>query len=354
MKKKETSALSNVPGVESQSSINPNLSKFKRKVVPVDVDSTIDQLRKGDRSALSRAITLVESTLPSDFALADKIVQECLPYSGNSIRIGITGVPGAGKSTFIERFGLDWIHKGYKVAVLAVDPSSAKTGGSILGDKTRMNALSQNESAFIRPSPSAGSLGGVARKTRESIILCEAAGYDIIIVETVGVGQSETSVKRMVDMFALLLLPGAGDELQGIKRGIMEMADIILINKADSGQERKAELAAGEVKRALKLYPEDLRGWTIPVKPISALEGTGIDETLVDIEKFKRHMLLKGHWEELRSDQSTWWFDDSVSELLKSYWFAQPEKKAAYAAIKEKVHSGELSPLAGARALFND
>ncbi|TNE28290.1 MAG: methylmalonyl Co-A mutase-associated GTPase MeaB [Bacteroidetes bacterium] len=350
---KKSSALSEVAGVEGQSSINPNLSHFKHKRQREDSTSLVERMRKGDRSALSRAITIVESTRPADYPLADELVTACLPHSGKSIRIGITGVPGVGKSTFIERFGRQWIEKGHKVAVLAVDPSSAKTGGSILGDKTRMNLLSQEEDAFIRPSPSAGSLGGVARKTRESIILCEAAGYDIIIIETVGVGQSEISVKRMVDLFVLLLLPGAGDELQGIKRGIMEMADVIFLNKADSGQERKAQLAAGEVRRALKLYPEDPRGWTVPVQPISAMDGTGLPEALDEIEKFQRHMTLKGHWDQLRSEQAAWWFDDTVGEFLKAHWFAQEDKKAAYQAALKSVSTGEMSPLAAARKLFS-
>lgn len=350
--KKDKSALSEIPGVEGQSSINPNLGKLKLKRRDLDLSELIEGVKSGNRSDLSRAITLIESTRSSDFPLADQIVQACIPQSGKSIRIGITGVPGVGKSTFIEQFGLAWIAKGHKVAVLAVDPSSAKTGGSILGDKTRMNRLSQDESAFIRPSPSAGSLGGVARKTRESILLCEAAGYDIILVETVGVGQSETSVKRMVDLFTLLLLPGAGDELQGIKRGIMEMADLILVNKADTGQERKAQLAAGEVKRALKLYPEDPRGWLVPVEPISALEGHGLDKALEEIEKFQRHMNLKGHWDALRADQATWWFDDTVGEFLQEYWFGDADRKKRYEAAKAQVANGNMSPLAAARSLF--
>lgn len=307
----------------------------------------------GDRTALSQAITCVESTRPEDIQIADDIIQRCIPDSGKSIRIGITGVPGVGKSTFIERFGLEWIEKGCKVAVLAVDPSSARTGGSILGDKTRMNQLSQHDNAFIRPSPSAGSLGGVARKTRESMILCEAAGYDIILVETVGVGQSETSVKRMVDLFALLLLPGAGDELQGIKRGIMEMADIILLNKADSGQERKAELAAAEVRRALKLYPEDSRGWTIPVQPVSATEGTNIPEAVEEIEKFKRHMETKGYWDSNRSQQALWWFDDTIGEWLYAHWMSNGDNRSKYEELKSKVEGGQISPLLAARKLFS-
>lgn len=318
----------------------------------MDVDAVIAGLLSGNRTSLSQAITLVESTLPKDSALAEKVVQACLPHSGNSIRIGITGVPGVGKSTFIERFGLEWIERNHRVAVLAVDPSSSKTGGSILGDKTRMNALSQDERAFIRPSPSAGSLGGVARKTRETILLCEAAGYDIILVETVGVGQSETSVKRMVDLFTLLLLPGAGDELQGIKRGIMEMADLILLNKADTGLERKAQLAAGEVKRALRLYPEDPRGWTVPVEPISATEGTNISNVIEDIEKFKRHMEIKGHWNDLRNNQALWWFDDTIGELLYSYWMTQGTNKESYTELRNEVESGKMSPLVAAKKLF--
>ncbi len=339
--------------MEAQGSLNPKLSSAKLRRQNVDVDQMHAKLKGGDRTALSQAITLVESTRSQDHQLADDIVQKCLESSGKSIRIGITGVPGVGKSTFIERFGLEWIEKGHKVAVLAVDPSSAKTGGSILGDKTRMNALSQHEMAFIRPSPSAGSLGGVARKTRESIILCEAAGYDVILIETVGVGQSETTVKRMVDLFMLLLLPGAGDELQGIKRGIMEMADLILLNKSDSGQERKAQLAAAEVKRALKLYPEDPRGWIVPVQPVSAIEGHGIEMATKEIEKFKRHMELKGHWDALRINQASWWFDDTIGELLHGYWMNQGQNQQRYQELKSQVESGAVSPLAAARNLFS-
>lgn len=350
--KPSRSALSEVPGVDAQGSLNPNLANRNLKRREIDILDLQKRLVAGDRSALSQAITLIESTRPQDHTLADDIVQKCLEHSGKSIRIGITGVPGVGKSTFIERFGLEWIEKGHKVAVLAVDPSSAKTGGSILGDKTRMNKLSQHNDSYIRPSPSAGSLGGVARKTRESIILCEAAGYDVILIETVGVGQSETTVKRMVDLFMLLLLPGAGDELQGIKRGIMEMADLILLNKSDGGQERKAQLAAAEVRRALKLYPEDPRGWTVPVQPVSALEGNGIHEATEEIEKFRRHMEIKGHWSSLRSEQASWWFDDTIGELLYSYWMEQGDHKSRYTELRSKVESGIISPLAAARELF--
>ncbi|NVK04011.1 MAG: methylmalonyl Co-A mutase-associated GTPase MeaB [Flavobacteriia bacterium] len=350
---KKKSALSEVPGVEGQSSLNPNLSKLRRQKAVVNNDQLFDGIRNGDRTSLSRAITLVESTRPEDFMLADDIVQRCLPHTGNSIRIGITGVPGVGKSTFIESFGLQWIERNHKVAVLAVDPSSAKTGGSILGDKTRMNALSQNVSAFIRPSPSAGSLGGVARKTRETIMLCEAAGYDVILVETVGVGQSEIAVKRMVDLFALLLLPGAGDELQGIKRGIMEMGDLILLNKADGGQERKAELASAEVRRALKLYPEDPRGWTVPVKPISAIENTGISDAIEEVEKYQRHMQIKGYWDQTRKDQSMWWFDDTVGELIYAHWMSEASNQKKYEDLKAAVENGTMSPLMAARKLLS-
>lgn len=352
-KENKKSALSQVPGVEGQSSINPNLVRLNLRKKSTDVNELAELLRNGDRSALSQAITIIESTREQDHPLTDQLINTCLPHSGNSIRIGITGVPGVGKSTFIERFGLEWIRLGYKVAVLAVDPSSARTGGSILGDKTRMNTLSQKEHAYIRPSPSAGSLGGVARRTRESIILCEAAGYDVIIVETVGVGQSEISVKRMVDLFTLLLLPGAGDELQGIKRGIMEMADLILLNKADSGQERKAQLAAAEVRRALKLYPEDPRGWTVPVEPISAVEGTGLENALEEMEKFRRHMTLKGFWDKHRAEQATWWFDDTVGEFLRTHWFGQADKKSAYDQARKEVADGRISPVAAARTLFS-
>ena len=236
----------------------------------------VEELKKGDISTLGKAITLIESSLEKHRLQAEELIEMCLPFSGKSIRIGITGVPGVGKSTFIESWGNYLTEQGHKVAVLAIDPSSKSSGGSILGDKTRMNELSVNKNAFIRPSPSAGSLGGVAQKTRESIILCETAGYDVILIETVGVGQSETAVHSMTDFFLLLMLSGAGDELQGIKRGIMEMADTIAITKSDGDNIQKAKLASMEYKNALHLFPQAESNWTPQVGICSAVEKTGL------------------------------------------------------------------------------
>ena len=253
------SALTERAGVEQPMQVNPNFKR--RKKAELSVDDFVKGILDGNRTILSQAITMIESENPAHIAMAQEIIERCLPHSGNSLRIGITGVPGVGKSTFIESFGGMLTSQGHKLAVLAIDPSSERTKGSILGDKTRMETLSTDPNAFIRPSPSGSALGGVARKTRESIILCEAAGFDTIIVETVGVGQSETVVKSMVDFFLLLMLAGAGDELQGIKRGIMEMADALVINKADGDNLPKAKGAASQYRAALKLFPKNDNGW---------------------------------------------------------------------------------------------
>jgi len=278
--KNNDSSLSVNDGVDQQSSINPNLvDHSKGRRTSLSLDDYVAGIKEGNRSILSRAITLIESTKSSDRDLAQDIIERCLPDTGNSIRVGITGVPGVGKSTFIEALGNHIIKKGNKLAVLAIDPSSTRTKGSILGDKTRMETLATNDNAYIRPSPTAGSLGGVARKTRETIYLCEAAGYDTIFIETVGVGQSETAVHSMVDFFLLLMLAGAGDELQGIKRGIMEMADTIAINKIDEATEKAVKQAVREYKNALHLYPETKPGGSPKVTPCSAIYEQGISET---------------------------------------------------------------------------
>jgi LAO/AO transport system kinase len=263
MNKKYQSALKVQSAIPQPPSVNPNLSKrFLLTNDILEVETYVDGVLSGNIVALSKAITLIESNLPSHRETAQKIIERCLPHTGKSIRLGITGVPGAGKSTFIESFGMFLTAKNKKVAVLAIDPSSQRTKGSILGDKTRMEELSNNEKAFIRPSPSAGSLGGVAQKTRESMMLCEAAGFDVVIVETVGVGQSETAVHSMVDFFLLLMIAGAGDELQGIKRGIMEMADALMINKADGDNLKRAQQAQAEYRSALHIFPKPESGWT--------------------------------------------------------------------------------------------
>lgn len=296
----------------------------------------------GDRTALSRALTLCESKLVEHRQEADLLLQDLMPYTANSIRIGITGVPGVGKSTFIEAFGNTVIEAGHKLAVLAIDPSSGKSKGSILGDKTRMHELVQNPQAFIRPSPSGGSLGGVARRTRESILLCEAAGFDVILIETVGVGQSETAVKNMVDFFMLLMLAGAGDELQGIKRGIMEMADLLLINKADDPKDPRVRLAMGEYKRALHLFPPNLNEWIPQVQSCSALQKTGIKEAWEVIERFSNQQKNKGYFLEERQRQALEWFNESIGELLIEKIQSKKEYQAAYKEIKEAVQSGAI------------
>jgi LAO/AO transport system kinase len=274
------------------------------------------EILKGNITALGQAITLVESTLPEDEKIAQQLLGACLLKSGNSIRIGITGVPGVGKSTFIETFGKLLTSQGKKVAVLAIDPTSERTKGSILGDKSRMHQLSSDKNAFIRPSPNSGTLGGVANKTRESIILCEAAGFDIILIETVGVGQSETTVNNLVDFFLLLMLAGAGDELQGIKRGIMELAHALIITKADGDNCQKAKNAGLEYKSALHLFPAMENGWTPQVSTCSALENTGLEQILETITKFDAQMLSSGWKIKNRKDQNNYWLHLKIKEEL--------------------------------------
>lgn len=333
-------------------SINPNLGLRKKRQVK-SIAELENGIGAGDRASLSQALTLAESRLSTHRAEAEKLVQNCLAQSGKSIRIGITGVPGVGKSTFIEAFGEYLIKEGKKIAVLAIDPSSTKSRGSILGDKTRMEKLSRNQNAFIRPSPAAGSLGGVARKTREAIILCEAAGYDVILVETVGVGQSETAVKNMVDFFMLLMLPGAGDELQGIKRGIMEMADLLLINKADDPKDPKVRLAMGEYKRALHLFPPNTNEWIPAVDSCSALKGDGLEKVWEHIEKFELQQKLKGYFDENRSEQAISWFDQQIIDHLLEYLESLPQFKKYYDSFLEEIKSQNLDPSLAARKLIN-
>ncbi len=303
--------------------INPKADHFKKfKPSLPDLNTLLDSIKAGKISSLSKALTLVESKKKEHRQLADELVEKALPFSGGSLRIGITGVPGVGKSTFIEAFGEYLTSIGKKVAVLAIDPTSTKNRGSILGDKTRMERLSVNQNAFIRPSPSSGSLGGVAHKTRESILLCEAAGFDVILVETVGVGQSETEVKSMVDFFMLLMLAGAGDELQGIKRGIMEMADLLIINKADGDNERAAKIASVEYKRALHLFPPNTNAWIPKVTTASALHQKGMQEAWEIMLEFENQQKIKGYFDTNRNDQNIRWFEswlnDSFLHLLLS------------------------------------
>jgi LAO/AO transport system kinase len=307
-----------------------------------------------DRNILAQAITLIESNLPEHQPLARELLVSCLPHSGSSLRLGITGVPGVGKSTFIEAFGSYITSQDHQLAVLAIDPSSDRSKGSILGDKTRMEALSANPSAFIRPSPSGGSLGGVARKSRETIILCEAAGYDIIIIETVGVGQSETSVHSMVDFFLLLMLAGAGDELQGIKRGIMEMADGIAITKADGENVNKAELAKTEFENALHLYPPSESGWIPEVLLCSALENQGISDTWELINRYHDHSLETGYFRKRRQEQARYWMHEFITESLKSHFYNSPGTRERIEEMEEKLREAKTSSFYAAEELLGE
>jgi LAO/AO transport system kinase len=330
--------------------IKPKHSFSKKEL---SIQQYISGLRDGNVSILGRAITLVESTRISHQKKAQAILEECMPYIGKSVRIGITGVPGVGKSTFIERFGKLLTSLGKKVAVLAIDPSSEQGRGSILGDKTRMEELSRDPLAFIRPSPNAGSLGGVARKTRESILLCEAAGYEIIIVETVGVGQSETAVNSMVDFFLLLMLAGAGDELQGIKRGIMEMADALSITKADGDNLIKSKTAVGDYKHAIHLFPAKKNNWIPKVLTCSALENTGVQEIWNTIESFVKHCVTNGTFESARKKQAQYWLHESIQEQLGTYFYENPEVKVLLPELEKRVLEGNLSPFIGANQLID-
>lgn len=312
-----------------------------------------DKIKSGDKSGLAEGITLIESIKSEDILKSQELLKMALPLAGNSIRIGITGVPGVGKSTFIESFGTYLINQGKKVAVLAIDPSSEKSGGSILGDKTRMTSLSVNEKAFIRPSASAGSLGGVARKTRESIILCEAAGFDVILIETVGVGQSEIAVHSMTDFFLLLMLAGAGDELQGIKRGIMEMADSILITKTDGKNVKMANLARAEYKNALHLFPANENNWIPKVETISALEEKGIEKAWDIIQEFERQTKPSGWFDKKRNEQKRYWMNQSVQERLMQEFNDTAGIQDKINEISELLDKGEITSFQASESIIN-
>lgn len=333
----------------SQSSLDKVIRS--RKIQPSS-EELVKGILSGDISALSRAITLVESTNVTHLAKANDIIKASLPHANKSVRIGITGVPGVGKSTFIEAFGKHLTSLGKKVAVLAVDPSSTISHGSILGDKTRMEELVKDKNAYIRPSASGETLGGVARKTRETIILCEAAGFDTIVIETVGVGQSETAVHSMVDFFLLLKISGAGDELQGIKRGIMEMADAIVINKADGDNVAKAKLAKTEFNRALHLFPAKSSGWIPTVSTCSAYEKTGIDDVWQTISNYLELVKSNHYFEEKRKDQNQYWMMETINEQLKNNFYHHPEIIALLEQNKKAVQNDELSPFAAAMILL--
>jgi LAO/AO transport system kinase len=328
------------------------LNRRRERRTRRSVDQLLSEMRDGSREALSSSITLIESTRPEDRKPAAELISKCLPFTGKSVRIGITGVPGVGKSTFIESFGKLLVESGKKVAVLAIDPSSSSSGGSILGDKTRMQELSVMEQVFIRPTAAGTILGGVARKTRESIFLCEAAGFDVILVETVGVGQSETLVHSMVDFFLLLMLAGAGDELQGIKRGIMEMADALVITKADSGNEQKAQLAQREYANAMHLFPPRANKWIPQAMTVSSIERKHIDKVWTCIESFVNQNTINGSISSHRNQQNAFWLNETLKELILNDFYAHEEVLQALKKSETLVQKGELSSLQAAEQLY--
>ena len=341
-------------GVEQPSNVNPYLkrNRFARK--QLTANDYVEGILKGNSSILGQAVTLVESTNPAHQVIAQEVIEKCLPYSGNSIRVGISGVPGAGKSTSIDEFGLHILKEhGGKLAVLAIDPSSERTKGSILGDKTRMEKLSVHPDSFIRPSPSAGSLGGVARKTRETIILCEAAGYDKIFVETVGVGQSETACHSMVDFFLLIQLAGTGDELQGIKRGIMEMADGIVINKCDGNNVDKCQLAATQFRNALHLFPMPESGWQPQVLTYSGFYGLGIKEIWDMVYKYVDFAKGNGYFEYRRNEQAKYWMYESINEQLRNSFFQNKTIEDMLIAEERSVLAGQKTSFIAAKQLLD-
>lgn len=354
-KSSKTSALQEKDGVIQPETVNSNsvklIQEFRRK--STTAEEIVQGILKGNITDLSRAITLVESTNPEHLTKANEVINGCLPHANQSVRIGITGVPGVGKSTFIEAFGKHLTSLGKKVAVLAVDPSSTISHGSILGDKTRMEELVKDKNAYIRPSASGETLGGVARKTRETIILCEAAGFDTIFIETVGVGQSETAVHSMVDFFLLLKISGAGDELQGIKRGIMEMADAIVINKADGDNIKKAKLAKTEFNRALHLFPEKKSGWMPTVSTCSAITKEGIDEVWKTISDYLELTQSNAYFQEKRQEQNQYWMMETINEQLKNQFYTHPEIAKLLDEKKKAVQNNEISPFAAAMELLS-
>jgi LAO/AO transport system kinase len=339
-------------GVAGVPAVNPYLPKRlqRRQYTPSEF---VEGILQGNITILSQAVTLVESARPEHQQLAQEIIEHCLPHAGRSVRIGITGVPGAGKSTSIDAFGMYLINEGRKLAVLAIDPSSERSKGSILGDKTRMEELSREKNAFIRPSPSAGSLGGVARKTRETIVLCEAAGFDTVFVETVGVGQSETAVHSMVDFFLLIQLAGTGDELQGIKRGIMEMADGIVINKADGDNLEKARLAASQFRSALHLFPPAESGWTPQVLTYSGYYKLGIPEIWKMIDQYTAFTRQNGYFDLRRNEQSKYWMYESINETLRTTFYNNPAVAARLKTTEQQVLNNEISSFAAAKRMMD-
>jgi len=318
----------------------------------VTTDKLIAALRKGDRRALARAITLAESTRPDHREETERLVEALLPYTGGAVRIGISGPPGAGKSTFIERLGLEGIKLGRRVAVLAVDPGSKRGGGAILGDKTRMTELARSPGAFIRPSSAGDRAGGVARRTREAILLCEAAGFDTVLIETVGVGQAETAVAEIVDMFVLILPPAAGDELQGIKRGVVELADLVLVNKADGELAAAAQRSTADYGSAVRLLRPLLPEWEVPVRAVSALEGTGIKEVWDEVAQFRAALEQSGAWSRRRAEQARAALWSEIGDNLLEHFRTAPAVASRLATIEQQVMAGTRTPAAAAQTLL--
>ena len=351
---KKKSALSVTEGVTQPDPVSKEAVKRLKEAVRGNqsVSGLFEGIRSGDISSLGRAITLVESSLPKHQVEAQNLISACLPFSGKAFRLGITGVPGAGKSTFIEALGLHIIAQGGKLAVLAIDPSSERSKGSILGDKTRMEELSGKKEAYIRPSPSGGTLGGVARKTRETMILCEAAGFDNLFVDTVGVGQSETAVHSMVDFFLLIMLAGAGDELQGIKRGIMEMADGIVINKADGNNIQKAQRAQAEFANALHLFPPSNSGWTPRVSTCSSLYQTGISEVWDMVREYREFVSRSGYLSTRRGEQSRYWMNETIREGIFEQVFSDPDMQKELEDIEKSIVGGKITSFMAAAIIL--
>lgn len=343
-------ALNVSEGVEDQPIVNPYFTRRKKR--ELSIDDYVAGILAGDITILSQAITLIESNNPEHYAKAQEIIERCLPRAGKSVRIGITGVPGAGKSTFIEAIGDMVTSLHHKLAVLAIDPSSERSGGSILGDKTRMESICHNPDVFIRPSPSAGSLGGVARKTRETIVLCEAAGFDVIFIETVGVGQSETAVHSMVDLFMLLQISGAGDELQGIKRGIMEMADLMVITKADGENIHKAELARTQFQGALRLFPVPESGWIPRVYTASSVTRAGLEEVWKGVEEYLQHVETNGYFQHNRNRQNKYWMYESINETLRNSFYRSSVIEEHIGDYEQRVLSDRMSSFIAAKELL--
>ena len=345
------SALNVTEGVEEKPVVNPYFVRKKRR--QMTTEEYVEGILAGNITILAQAITLIESNNPLHYAQAQEIIERCLPHAVKSLRIGITGVPGAGKSSFIEAVGNMVTSYNHKLAVLAIDPSSERSGGSILRDKTRMESISSNPDIFIRPSPSAGSLGGVARKTRETIVLCEAAGYDVIFIETVGVGQSETAVHSMVDMFMMLQISGAGDEVQGIKRGIMEMADMMVITKADGENIHKAELAKVQYQGALHLFPMPESGWRPQVYTCSSVAQTGLEEVWKGVEEYLAHIQANGYYDANRNRQNKYWMYESINEVLKSSFYENPAIAERIPEVEQRVLDAKLSSFIAAKELLD-